>query len=721
MASSLESLLAEEGFTPTSSKPRRTSATARSVSMPIHPSLPPRAAARTRSDVDRPRSDERRLRAQRSGESSAPVPSLNEAAVKAVVSIIRAHPRRFLKDADFRDSIRRRVVERASEGGSDPKELKRASLQLSMITDLGADKDGSNADVTACAHLYLGVVYGLRRKDRASARHLLQVFNDSPFNARTSLLPELWDRLFRPQFAHLDEWFKAESVEAMPRKARMLEKVYSGALDAGTVRFALYYKGWLADVVVEAPDLPSVAVPSKVLREVASPGILASPMISRRLYEAVFSGLKKSSVDDEREEVSVDLRSRIPEGEGESALLPNELGMHNMGEIQEEVIVDGPPFCVDESVLTPEGSSGMNGMEDPEVQHVKNQSKDVMSWRAPSMCERCVKPNELTLKKLAQEVFHQDSCEDAVMRRSRRMSITLLLRSFQKEGIMNAMCVILAHLQTAPPYARPLVAVLLLHLDQLVERQRHSIYREEAVDAIAVALELSLTDEKVLVTSCRALLMLGGYFSFSGDITTMNWMLNHAGYCDNCRNSPLDIVNDSIQIDEAEGEEEEAKEEWLRHMTVVLLGNGKKSFLEALSKCLGSGNSDLRKACLTTVAWLSHALASVSDAEFQLSAFLALISHLKVSLEDEKQVEHRVLASLSLLNFSKISEIRVPLSNLVEVTWTAKHLQAIIFRERVDLLAKGAFIRHSPLVMRNANISWKTMDTENHPQIKCIK
>ncbi|KAK1327158.1 hypothetical protein QJS10_CPA01g00224 [Acorus calamus] len=665
MASSLESLLAEEGFTSTSSKPRRTCATARSVSMPIHPSLPPRAAVRTRSDVDRPRSDERRLRAPRSGESSAPVPSLNEAAVKAVISIIRAHPRRFLKDADFRASIHRRC--------------------------------GSNADVTACAHLYLGVVYGLRRKDRASASHLLQVFNDSPFNARTALLPELWDRLFRPQFAYVDEWFNAESAEAMPGKARMIEKVYNGVLDAGTVRFALYYKEWLADVVVEAPDFPSVAVPSKVSREVVSPGILASPMISRRLYEAVFGGSKKSGVDDEREEVSVDLRSRIPdvalEGEGESALSPNELGMHNMGEIQEEVIVDGPPFCVDESVLTPEGSSGLNGMDDPEVQHVKNQSKDVVSWRAPSMCERCVKPNELTLKKLAQEVFHQDLCEDAVMRSS-RWGLQELLGTEHKQEDVNHIALkklpIRGNHECVACYTR--ASSDCTALCKATERRRHSIYREEAVDAIAVALEFSLTDEKVLVTSCRALLMLGGYFSFSGDITTMNWMLNHAGYCDNCRNSPLDTVNDSIQIDEAEGEEEEAKEEWLRHMTVVLLGNGKKSFLEALSKCLGCGNSDLRKACLTTVAWLSHALASVSDAD-QLSAFLALIPHLKVSLEDEKQVEHRVLASLSLLNFSKFSEcrvllmtfaeeIRVPLSNLVEVTWTAKHLQAIIFRER---------------------------------------
>lgn len=90
------------------------------------------------------------------------------------------------------------------------------------------------------------------------------------------------------------------------------------------------------------------------------------------------------------------------------------------------------------------------------------------------------------------------------------------------------------------------------------------------------------------------------------------------------------------------------------NLTALLLGNGKKSFLECISKCLGSGNSDLARACLTTVAWLSHALASMSEAEFQLSAFSFLIPSLKHNLENE-HVEDRVLASLCLLHFSRIS------------------------------------------------------------------
>lgn len=101
------------------------------------------------------------------------------------------------------------------------------------------------------------------------------------------------------------------------------------------------------------------------------------------------------------------------------------------------------------------------------------------------------------------------------------------------------------------------------------------------------------------------------------------------------------------------------------NLTVLLLGNGKKSFLECISKCLGSGNSDLVRACLTTVAWLSQALASTTDAEFQLSAFSFLIHSLKQNLENE-QIENRVLASLCLLNFSRISgELPLSLTDVV--------------------------------------------------------
>lgn len=68
--------------------------------------------------------------------------------------------------------------------------------------------------------------------------------------------------------------------------------------------------------------------------------------------------------------------------------------------------------------------------------------------------------------------------------------------------------------------------------------------------------------------------------------------------------------------------------------------------------CLGSGQLDLVRTCLTTVAWLSSSIASLPD--FRRSAFLPLISPLKGFLENSVRVEHKVLASMSLLNFSRI-------------------------------------------------------------------
>ncbi|GMP91982.1 hypothetical protein CsSME_00042416 [Camellia sinensis var. sinensis] len=214
----------------------------------------------------------------------------------------------------------------------------------------------------------------------------------------------------------------------------------------------------------------------------------------------------------------------------------------------------------------------------------------------------------------------------------RRKDVNFFLSGFQNEGMLDTM------------HQRPLVAVLLLHLDLLVEPRKYSIYREEAVDAITVALDGSLYNEKIRAKCCRALLILGG---------------------------------------------QEEREDWLRILSASLIGDGKKSFLESISKCLGSGSLDLVRVCLTTVAWLSSALASLSDAEFQLPAFSALISQLKERLENGDLVEHKILASMCLLNFSKIPECRVllmtiaeelavPLRSLAEVTWTAKELYATI-------------------------------------------
>lgn len=93
-------------------------------------------------------------------------------------------------------------------------------------------------------------------------------------------------------------------------------------------------------------------------------------------------------------------------------------------------------------------------------------------------------------------------------------------------------------------------------------------------------------------------------------------------------------------------------------MAAVLLGGSpgiRRPFLEALSKCLGSPDADLVGACLTTAGWLSRSLASLDDAaDASLAAFSALVPRLKQCLAPGRPARHRVLAAVSLHNFSRI-------------------------------------------------------------------
>lgn len=85
-----------------------------------------------------------------------------------------------------------------------------------------------------------------------------------------------------------------------------------------------------------------------------------------------------------------------------------------------------------------------------------------------------------------------------------------------------------------------------------VESRKYSIHREEAVNAIVDALEGSLTDESVQKTCCTALLTLAEHFSFTGDLSTENWIhepsrlmdSNDLSACDNEENGLL--VNGAV-------------------------------------------------------------------------------------------------------------------------------------------------------------------------------
>jgi hypothetical protein len=83
-----------------------------------------------------------------------------------------------------------------------------------------------------------------------------------------------------------------------------------------------------------------------------------------------------------------------------------------------------------------------------------------------------------------------------------------------------------------------------------VEPQKYSIYREEAIDAITMALEDSLVDEKVREKCCRALLILGRRFSFSGKSLTESWILKQAGFKDIYEVNLLENEDDNSLADD---------------------------------------------------------------------------------------------------------------------------------------------------------------------------
>ncbi|XP_058098231.1 putative E3 ubiquitin-protein ligase LIN-2 isoform X3 [Magnolia sinica] len=935
-------------------------------------------------------------------------PALDEAAVQAMISILSNYVRRFPKDQTFRTSLRQNclsclsstgldephhndsgaivnfghaveTVERVADKSGNPMELKKASLQLSVIAGLNSKglKDGftsgiSNSHLAACAHLYLSVIYKLRKKDLISAKHLLQVFCDSPFQARKSLLPELWGQLFLPHLSHLRLWFNQEAEAILnsssrPRKMKHLEKAYNEIVDSGTYQFAVYYKEWLTKGI-GAPTIPSILTPTTSVRGASAgdshglpPELQPSkvgyasfqPMTSKRLREAVDVPYNKYGADEvkdgEAEESfstclkSLDGASEEFEGAGSCYTEP---GTNTEQHMQQEHCKD---TAEDASIqdLAPENASGSHyvAVQDvkelqeessnalnasgshcvavQDVNELQEESRNVLNITGTATILHLIshtKANELTLKKLAKAVFHLQHTEDSpdsvsatmlhskcmpvpylytnqsnkrscmeckhekiastsetlnidlpvtsssaglhgnyeyfeetsffssipkdffcpltrrlfedpitletgqtyerlaikewfnrgsrtcpvtgqtlgsvavpstnfVLKRvidgwksehcrnllvfathiagvstkhncrsketaamfileqlltslnteesmenakllislgglqflvrrlelgnmeektctatllsccikadgscrnylvrnidiscliqllhnkqvnsrtnvvlllteliclNRRTAITLLLRGMRKEGITNTLHVLLVYIQSCPPEQRPLVAVLLLHLDFMIEPIRHdSIYAEAAVNALIVALDCSLTDEKVQEQSCKALLILGGHFSYSGERLTETWLLNQAGFYDGYdANSP---ENPPQEDGTMPSEEEKESELWAKNIAASLLHNGKMSFLETISKCLDSKSPDLVSVCLTMVAWISHALFALSNAELQLSVFSSLIPPLKESLKNA-QIEHRVLASMSLLNFSKVSD-----------------------------------------------------------------
>lgn len=97
---------------------------------------------------------------------------------------------------------------------------------------------------------------------------------------------------------------------------------------------------------------------------------------------------------------------------------------------------------------------------------------------------------------------------------------------------------------------------------------------------------------------------------------------------------------------------------WQRKTAMVLLKNGDRRLLVALSDAIENGIPCLARASLVTVSWISSVLQSMEEQNLQSVACSVLLPQLLQALDFDKTIEERTLASFSLLNLLKGSGIR---------------------------------------------------------------
>ncbi|KAL8033904.1 hypothetical protein ABFX02_13G186700 [Erythranthe guttata] len=251
--------------------------------------------------------------------------AIDDVAIKAMVSILSGYVGgQYSKNKNFRLSVREKCISCFEKRNSNNKEiLSHMEIGIQNIEKLVEIRDVKreidldldtlqktikilnivaaldDSYISSCAHLYLSIVYKIAKNDKISSRHLLQVFVDSPFLARTHLLPELWEHFFLPHLLHLKIWFHKELdflassgyYTDKEKHCKALNKQYNEQMDNGTIQFAQYYKDWLK-VGAQAPSIPSVPLPSKPRsrRKSAdsSSSTLYHSVTNKSLYHAVF-------------------------------------------------------------------------------------------------------------------------------------------------------------------------------------------------------------------------------------------------------------------------------------------------------------------------------------------------------------------------------------------------------------------------------------------------
>ncbi|KAL2603602.1 hypothetical protein AAZX31_09G020400 [Glycine max] len=263
-------------------------------------------------------------------------------------------------------------------------------------------------------------------------------------------------------------------------------------------------------------------------------------------------------------------------------------------------------------------------------------------------------------------------------------------------GGFNVMHIFFIYLQKSPPEERPIVAVILLLLDLMEDPFKGSLHRSEAIETLIEALNCQTCNDRVQQQSARALVLLVGHFSDSGESLMEKLLLQKAGFREICLEDSYPgkeiVVYDPIH----KNVEEEEAESWQKRAACVLFKSGNKNLLSALADSIANGIPCLARASLITISWMSSYLNMVEDRKLPPMVFSILRPQLLQSLNYDKDVEERVLASYSLLYLVKYSgcvsnlplldkDSLTHLRNLSLVTWTANELISIFSKSSFQL------------------------------------
>ncbi|KAL3693885.1 hypothetical protein R1sor_007536 [Riccia sorocarpa] len=262
-----------------------------------------------------------------------------------------------------------------------------------------------------------------------------------------------------------------------------------------------------------------------------------------------------------------------------------------------------------------------------------------------------------------------------LIRLNRRPAIQKILEEVLRQGQLNSMHVLMAHLKVSPFEHRALVASLLLQMDLLAEPHEPSMFREEALEALVNALGCE-ENNKVQLEAAKVLASLSGRFSITGRSMTEAYLLKYAG---------INVEDHSRSRGNVlTAEEEKAADEWDKRMAVAVLGNG-KSLIDAVGTVLPSKSSKIARLCLVTAAWITCALRNMPESGLQVCARNCFLPSLVAILQPGREMEEKVLACLCLFNLTDDSvglqqltifakDLFAPLRRLRRVTWTAKKI-----------------------------------------------